>query len=224
MPEVEGLEDPERSEGRADTGATSTGSCSTSCWSARPISRTCSSIDGDSGILLEQKPEPEVWDTIRQDWDRFMDLVRTDRPPPLTERDTVVRTDETWQAAARRYLALKAEADAAASRLDEAKAKLIGLAQHSSEKGFGVSVVPVLEDGHVDYKQGAGAGWHRPGAVPQRRARGGAGQRDEVAAGQGGAAAMPPRLFFMAAVLRISWGPVGTRPEESPQQITTHSD
>ena len=34
-------------------------------------------FDGTTGILLEQKPEPEVWDTIRREWDRFMELVRT---------------------------------------------------------------------------------------------------------------------------------------------------
>ena len=78
-----------------------------------------------------------------------MRLVTEDRPPPLTERDTVVRTDEAWQAAAQAYLALKAEADAAASRFDEAKAKLIGLAQHSSEKGFGVSVARFWKTGAI---------------------------------------------------------------------------
>ena len=105
------------------------------------------------GILLEQKPEPEVWDTIRQEWGRFVDLIRTDQPPALTERDTVVRTDEMWQAAAEAFLALKAEADAATSRLDEAKAKLIGLAQHSSEKGYGVSVARYWKTGNVNYKR-----------------------------------------------------------------------
>jgi len=55
------------------------------------------------GILLEQKPEPEVWNTIRGDWDRFVQFVTEDRPPPRTERDTVVRTDEAWQAAAEAF-------------------------------------------------------------------------------------------------------------------------
>jgi putative phage-type endonuclease len=109
--------------------------------------------DGDGGILLEQKPDPQVWDTIRQEWDKFMGLVQQDRPPALTDRDTVVRTDEAWQAAAEAFLALKAEADATASRLDAAKAKLIGLAQHLSEKGFGVSVSRYWKAGNVDYKK-----------------------------------------------------------------------
>ncbi len=82
-----------------------------------------------------------------------MRLITEDRPPPLTERDTVVRTDELWQAAAGAFLALKTEADAATSRFDEAKAKLIGLAQHSSEKGFGVNVTRFFKTGAIQYSK-----------------------------------------------------------------------
>ena len=42
-----------------------------------------------------------MWDTIRTDWDKFMALVRSDQPPALTERDTVIRTDADWIDAAR---------------------------------------------------------------------------------------------------------------------------
>jgi putative phage-type endonuclease len=110
-------------------------------------------FDGADGILLEQKPEPEVWDTIREDWNGFMEFIALDRPPPLTEKDTVIRTDELWQAAAEAFLALRAEAEAAATRLDEAKARLIGLATHVSEKGFGVNVSRFWKIGGVDYKK-----------------------------------------------------------------------
>ena len=60
--------------------------------------------DGTGGILLEQKPEPTAYDTIRQDWDRFMQFVRSDEPPALTERDTVIMTDAEWIAAAQEYI------------------------------------------------------------------------------------------------------------------------
>ncbi len=49
--------------------------------------------DGKDGILIEQKPEPEVWVTITQGWDAFIEFVNADQPPPLTERDTCVRHD-----------------------------------------------------------------------------------------------------------------------------------
>ena len=66
-------------------------------------------FDGKDGILIEQRFETAAWDTIRQDWDAFMGLVRSGEAPALTERDTVVGTDQLWQAAAETYLALKAE-------------------------------------------------------------------------------------------------------------------
>jgi hypothetical protein len=57
------------------------------------------------------------------------------------------------EAAANEILRLKFEADQAASRLDEAKTRLIGLASHSSEKGAGVQVTRYWKAGNVDYKK-----------------------------------------------------------------------
>ena len=79
-------------------------------------------FDGTEGILIEERPRKEDWSAIREEWDAFWRFITEDRPPPLTEKDCVIRTDEAWQAAAQAYLVLKAEADAAASQLDEAKA------------------------------------------------------------------------------------------------------
>ena len=110
-------------------------------------------FDGASGILLEQRPETSAWDTIRQDWDRFMDLVRTDQSPPLTERDTVIRTDPEWIAAAQEYAATKKLADGTAAALDALKQRLASLARHSSEQGGGVSVSRYWKVGAVDYKK-----------------------------------------------------------------------
>src|SRR5690606_24093179 len=62
--------------------------------------------DGKTGILIEQCAEPEVWETIRQGWDAFAECLRTDTPPPLTERDTRQREDAAWEHAARDYTEL----------------------------------------------------------------------------------------------------------------------
>ena len=110
-------------------------------------------FDGTSGILLEQKPEASAWDTIRQDWDRFMDLVRTNQPPALTERDTVVRTDTEWIAAAQEYVATKKRVDETTATLDALKQRLIGLARHTIEQGGGVSVSRYWKAGAIDYKK-----------------------------------------------------------------------
>lgn len=110
-------------------------------------------FDGADGLLLEVTPCPERWTEIDEAWDGFMRCIETDTPPALTERDKVVRKDAEWQAAAERYVQLKADADALASRLDEAKAALVGLAEHPSEAGFGVAVTRYWKTGNVDYKR-----------------------------------------------------------------------
>jgi putative phage-type endonuclease len=110
-------------------------------------------FDGSEGILLEVLPTPERWPAIHEAWNAFMRCIETDMPPALTERDKVVRMDADWQAAAERYMQLKAEADALALRLDEAKAALVGLASHPSESGFGVSVTRYWKAGSVDYSR-----------------------------------------------------------------------
>jgi putative phage-type endonuclease len=110
-------------------------------------------FDGREGILLEHRARPSDWATIRSAWEAFMGQVAEDRPPPLTDRDTVLRTDPGWELAARAYLDAKHEAESAAARLDEAKASLVGLAQHTSEKGAGVQLTRYWKAGNVDYKR-----------------------------------------------------------------------
>lgn len=110
-------------------------------------------FDGMQGILIEQRPVKADWAAIEDGWEGFMRFIAEDLPPPLTERDTLVRTDTDWQQAAEAFVKLKAEADAVAARLDEAKASLVGLASHTSEKGCGVSVSRYWKAGAVDYKR-----------------------------------------------------------------------
>jgi putative phage-type endonuclease len=109
--------------------------------------------NGAGGILLEQRPEASAWDTIRTDWDRFMAQVHADDPPPMTDRDTVVRTDADWLAAAQAYIATKRRADEAAVALEALKRQLTDLARHSSEQGGGVSVSRYWKSGVIDYKK-----------------------------------------------------------------------
>lgn len=109
--------------------------------------------DGKTGILIEQRADPECWDTIRQGWDVFAECLRTDTPPALTERDTRERDDPAWEKAARDYAEMKSMAESVAEELDAAKARLVALAEHSSERGFGVTVSRYWKIGSVDYKR-----------------------------------------------------------------------
>lgn len=110
-------------------------------------------FDGTQGLLVEVAPRPERWRTIQEAWDAFMRYFATDTPPPLTERDKVVRTDAEWQSVAAVYLDLKREADRLAGLVDEAKEKLVKLASQPCESGGGVTVTRFWKQGAVDYKR-----------------------------------------------------------------------
>jgi hypothetical protein len=84
---------------------------------------------------------------LRQGWGKFMQFVNSDTPPPLTDRNTVIRTDEAWAEAAHDFVLLHGLADEVAERRDTAKKKLIALAQHTSEQGAGVSVTRFWKSG-----------------------------------------------------------------------------
>ena len=110
-------------------------------------------FDGTEGALLEQKPQPERWETIRRDWDAFWKFITQDTAPPLCDRDTREREDKAWRSAAEAYLRAKQEADHSATAAEEAKAALVALASHPSESGAGVSVTRFFKKGAVDYKR-----------------------------------------------------------------------
>ena len=73
--------------------------------------------------------------------------------PPLTDRDTRIRDDPEWLAAAAAYLELRTAYDALSAKCDEAKAQLTGLTSHAKEQGGGVSVTRLWKRGPVDYKR-----------------------------------------------------------------------
>lgn len=107
----------------------------------------------DDAILLEHAPDPDSFTILRDSWDMFWQHVVSDTPPPLTDGDTVVRTDEAWAVAAQQYIALSAQADEVADELVEAKQRLLALARHTSVRGAGVAVSTYWKTGTVDYKK-----------------------------------------------------------------------
>ena len=109
--------------------------------------------DGNEGIGFIIEPDADTFEQIKAAWDAFQPYLDNDTPPPLTDQDTLNRTDDMWEQAASEYLLLKAESDTAQFKADEAKAKLISLTAHSRESGFGVSVTRYWKVGNVDYKK-----------------------------------------------------------------------
>lgn len=109
--------------------------------------------DGNVGILHEIVRDMAAMHVIRAAWDGFQQYLDGDTPPPLSEADTVVRSDSAWSAAAEAYTAAKRAAEEHAERLDAAKAALVALAAHPRESGGGVSVTRFWKAGNVDYKR-----------------------------------------------------------------------
>ena len=75
----------------------------------------------------------------------------SDTPPPLTDADTVQRSDSAWTAAAQAFAEAKRATDAADATLAKARDELVALAQHPREQGSGVSVTRYWKAGNVAY-------------------------------------------------------------------------
>lgn len=109
--------------------------------------------DGNIGIKLAIEPDKLTFARIRECWDAFQPYLDSDTPPPLTDQDTKTRTDAAWNEAADAYRGWKDVADEAQAKADAAKARLIELATHSREAGYGVAVTRYWKAGNVDYKK-----------------------------------------------------------------------
>jgi predicted phage-related endonuclease len=110
-------------------------------------------FDGNIGIDTLIDSDQSMFEAIRLAWDAFQPYLDNDAPPPLTAQDTKVRTDHAWRDAAEAYRGWKDVVDEAQGKADAAKAKLIELATHSRESGYGVSVTRYWKQGAVDYKR-----------------------------------------------------------------------
>ena len=97
-------------------------------------------FDGEVGLLVEVLPNHDDMEKLRLAWDNFIAFIDSDSPPPLTTSDTVMRNDPEWKDAAEDYVTAKRASEVAVEAIEAAKKKLCGLAQHNSEKGYGVAV------------------------------------------------------------------------------------
>ena len=109
--------------------------------------------DGTDGLLLLIPRDDVTMAAIREGWNAFQPFLDEDRPPPLTDADTVQRQDEAWVQAALAYTQAKQAAQASDEALEGARQALVALTRHPREQGGGVSVTRFWKAGSVDYKK-----------------------------------------------------------------------
>lgn len=110
-------------------------------------------FDGQNGVLLLVPRDDAGMEAIRDGWNQFQPYLDEDRPPPLSDADTVQRSDEAWSIAAAAYTQAKLAAQAADEALERARGVLVALARHPCEQGAGVAVTRYWKAGNVDYKK-----------------------------------------------------------------------
>ena len=108
-------------------------------------------FDGQRGLLHEIPRDEAVIERIKAGWEAFQVFMDTDTPPPLTDADTVQRSDTFWKDAAAAFASAKANADAADEALTAARDALVKLAVHPRESGAGVTVTKFWKAGNVAY-------------------------------------------------------------------------
>jgi len=104
-------------------------------------------------LLHEISRDESFMERIRAGWEAFQTYLDTDTPPPLTDADTVQRSDTFWKDAATAFASAKQAADAADQALAAARDALVKLAVHPREQGAGVTVTKFWKAGNVDYKK-----------------------------------------------------------------------
>ena len=110
-------------------------------------------FDGSEGLRLEVTPDPGCWGRIREGWDAFAAFLTSKSPPPLAKGDVRRRDDAGWAKAARAYIDARRATDEGQRALDEAKAQLIALTDHTSETGSEVTVTRYWRKGTIDYSK-----------------------------------------------------------------------
>lgn len=108
-------------------------------------------FDGSDGLLTEIRPDNKQQRVLLRTWKEFWSYIAADVPPPLTDKDTLLREDSAWISAAQAYKQAKEELLRAEANAEKTRASLIKLANHVRVQGEGVSVTHFWQEGRVNY-------------------------------------------------------------------------
>jgi len=104
-------------------------------------------------VLRDLEREARIFEAVRNFWEKH---ILTDIPPPLQEGDYAEVNDDTFAAAAKRYVELEAQLKPLNDELEEVRTRIkaFTLAQeHRAVKGYGIKASESWRAGSVDYAQ-----------------------------------------------------------------------
>src|SRR5712691_11284499 len=125
---------------------------------------------GEEGILLPVLPNREDIARLVARAEALWTCVQTDTPPPLSDRDTVVRADPQWLTRAEEYRKTEAVVAEWTTKLEAARSALIDLMRGAARvAGGGILVTRSARQGAVDYKAIVQERWPGLDVAPYRR-------------------------------------------------------
>jgi putative phage-type endonuclease len=109
------------------------------------------SFDGNSGVIVEFKRDLKLEAQLIEKMLAFWELVKSDTPPELTERDFKVLRGKKEKALFTKFKKLKLEADAKADALEQVRKKIIEQIQEPRVICADVQLTRAERKGSVDY-------------------------------------------------------------------------
>jgi putative phage-type endonuclease len=108
---------------------------------------------GEDGILISVGPNVDAIERLIARANEVWTGVQTDTPPPLIDRDTIVRSDREWLAIAEEYRKTEAVVSEWTKKLEAVRRALIGLTNGAARvEGGGIIATRYARQGTIDYK------------------------------------------------------------------------
>lgn len=103
--------------------------------------------------VLELTPDTAAFEALTKAEAEFRTCLLEKAPPPLTDRDVVLRVDDSWRLAAEAFIAKKQQLEDLEAELEVTRRVLIDLAGIHNARGCGALVTFASRAGNVDWKR-----------------------------------------------------------------------
>lgn len=106
--------------------------------------------NGD-GEYIEIYPNKEYIDSlIKKEEDFYLCLINH-TPPPLTDQDYVMRSDDSWKITAEKWMQLSQQIAKLEKEEKNLRKELIAMASNKNAQGFGIRLSKIIRRGQINY-------------------------------------------------------------------------